>query len=488
MKKNIKLIIIFLAIVAVLAGVLVFLIKTAPEEEPEADEQEDKILSSLLYDENPADISLLTIENEYGTYNVERVGEGDEARWSVEDISGSFISNSSLVTLIDNAATLTAQQTVVENPEDVSIYGLSEPSAKVTVNFSDSKNTVRNILIGNLTPKGSTRYLMLEGDSKVYTVYSADVNCFLNQKYDLINKVVYTAKTASSEDDTTDYSIISKMTVKRSDLDYDIVIEYDKRIDDESVLTGNSSLYVLTEPVYRDLDPEKSSDITENVIGLTASDLFIVNPTEDDMTICGLTEPEAEVNVEFNGGDVLKFKIGGEYYNEEGNKEGHFVYVDGINIIYIFSENKLPWLNFKPLSICTTNYTSNYVYDVETLDITYGDEAISFELSGSSEDDFAVKRDGVYEDTSAFKTFYQFILKAPSNDVYLGEATGEPSLTISINAANNSDLIEFIPTDSRQSIIRLNGKVSYKCATAYVERFISNIELYKNGENIISNW
>ena len=68
------------------------------------------------------------------------------------------------------------------------------------------------------------------------------------------------------------------------------------------------------------------------------------------------------------------------------------------------------------------------------------------------------------------------------------ETTAAPVLTVDIKTTTGGDLIEFIPSDNRQSIIRLNGKVTYKCATAYVERFISNLELYKNGEDIVTSW
>ena len=488
MKKNIKIIVIFLIVVAVLAGLLIFLKVTAPEEEIE-EAAEETVSTSLLYDKNPYDISLLTIENEHGTYQVERVGEGDNAGFTIMELSSLPLGGDNFTALIEKAATLTAQQTVVENADDLSIYGLDTPSAKVTVNFTDSSNTVKTLIVGNLAPDGNKRYLMVEGDSKVYTVYNNAVSCFLNDKYSAVNRTVYTAKSAESEEDTTDYTRINKMTIKRPDLDYDFVIEYDVRLDDPDSMNANSSSYVITSPVYRDLNPENSADVTDGIFGLTASDLAVLNPTEEDMNDYGINEPLADVSVEINGGDTLRFRIGSECYDDEGVKEGYFVYVDGINIIYIFAESSLPWLDVMPLDICTTMFTSNYVYDIEALDIIYNGGEMHFTMTGSTADDFAVKLDGVdMENIALFKNFYQFILRAPSSEIYFGEAEGEPSLTINIQTANGGDLIEFFPSDNRQSIIRLNGQVTYKCATAYVDRFSDNIEHYKNGEDIITSW
>ena len=488
MKKNIRLIVIFCVIAAVLAGLLIFLLATAPEEEEEST-PEEKVTSRLMYDRNPADISEITIENEYGSYKVTRVGEGDSAAWSIEGISELPINSSDFTSIIENAAALTAQQTVAENPEDISIYGLDVPSAKVTSVYSDSAGTVNTLILGNLVPDGINRYFMLEGDPKVYTVKNSSVRYFLDDKYDLVNKVVYTVRTASGENDTTDYTRINKMTIKRADLDYDVVIEYDVRIEDDSIMTGNSSNYVMTEPAFRDLNPQTSSEITGGIFGLTASKLGIVHPDETDMEITGINSPSAEVAVEINGGDTLNFRIGNESFDNDGEKLGRYVYAEGIDIIYIFEESSLPWLNFVPIQLVTSMLTSNYVYDLEALDITTEDKELNFTMTGTSASDFAVKLNGTDVDSEAFKTLYQFILRAPSDDFWFEDNGEEPVLTISIRTYNgNEDIIEFIPSESRRSLVRLNGKITYRCASAYVERLIRNLELYENGQDIITNW
>ncbi|MDE5993596.1 MAG: DUF4340 domain-containing protein, partial [Oscillospiraceae bacterium] len=275
MKKNIRLIIIICVIAAVLAGAVLVLMKTAPQDEEQTDTAEE-VTTLLLYDKAPADLAKLTIENESGTYEVVRVGEGDDAKWTVMEIADLPLSGSVMTRLLDNSVSLTAQQTVSEAPEDISIYGLDAPSATFTAEFSDSAKTVKKLLIGNLTPEETKRYVMLEGDPKVYTVFNTALNCFLQDKYALINKTVFSAQAAASADDTTDYTRINKLTVSRADIDYDIVIEYDVRLDDADSMVANSSSYVMSEPVFRDLNPETSSGVTDGIFGLTASDFVVL--------------------------------------------------------------------------------------------------------------------------------------------------------------------------------------------------------------------
>lgn len=489
MKKNLKHIIIFCVIAVILVGLLIALKLTAPEEEKP--EEDNAVQTSLLYDKNPHDISKLEISNEHGTYEVVRAGDGDNAVWTIVELANLPMSSANMGTLLENAASVTAQQTVIDSgadaDADLSVYGLDKPLSTVTATFSDSGSTVKKLFIGNLTPSGTMHYAMTEGDSKVYTILNSKVNCFLENKYYVLNKVIYTVKSAADENDTTDYTRINKMTVKRPDLDYDFVIEYDERQDDDSIMTANSSQYVITSPVFRELNPETSSAVMSGIFGLTASDFGIINPNEEDFASCGINEPAAEVLFEINGGDKVRITIGNECFGEDGAKLGRYAYIDGAAIIYVFDESSLPWLTVKPLEITTTMFTSNYIYDVKSIDVS-GGVNMSFTMTGSSADDFSVKVDGSDADTDEFKNLYQFLLKAPSDELYFEDTDKEPTVSVKITTDNGGDLIEFIPSDGRKAIIRLNGKVTYKCAAAYVDRLMSNLELYKNGEDIVSTW
>jgi len=488
MKKNIRLIIIICIAALLLGGAVLALTLTAPEKEEE-EAAEEEIKTSLLYDKAPEDLAKITIENDKDSYEVVRVGEGDDAKWTVMELVNLPLSGSVMTKLVDGASSLTAQQTVVDNPADISIYGLDKPSATVTAEFSDSAKTVKKLIIGNLTPEETKRYLMIEGDTKVYTVYNTVLSCFLEDKYALVSRTVYSARAAADENDTTDYTKINKLTISRPDIDYDIVIEYDTRLDDEDTMVANSSNYVMTEPVFRDLNPEKSSDITDSIFGLSAKDLAVVNPEENDFEVLGINAPAAEVTAEINGGDTVHLRIGDEYIDEDGKKAGRYVHAEGINIIYIFDEGSLPWLSVSPLDVVTTMYTSNYVYDLEGLKITADGRTLDFEISGAGADDFAVKLNGADADGDRFKTLYQFILRAPSSELYFEETEAEPSVTVEIlTKSGEDDIIEFIPLGNRQAAVRLNGETVYKCAQAYVDRLAANSELYEKGEEIVENW
>lgn len=491
MKAKIKYIIIIAVVALILGGAVLALKLTAPKEEETEDTSASSAAAetSLIFDKNPEDISTVTIANEYGSYKVEREGTAENYIWTVPDYINAPVDGTVIDNILQKAATLTAQKTVVENAPDLSIYGLAKPAAEYKVEFADSAKTVCEVLVGDAVPGSSTtRYMCLKGESKVYTVKNSDIDFSLDDKRNCVNKTVYTAYTSNDANDTTNYQKINKMTVSRKDIDYDIVIEYDTRLDDPDLVISNSSQYRMTSPVVLDLNPDTCTGVTEGVFGLTASDFELIQPTEEDMTSYGFDDPTAVIDMDIVGG-AFRMTVGNPVIGEDGKQTGYYAYADGIDVIYIFDTASLPWVTFMPLDITTSMITSNYIYGITSMDITGTATEAHFTMTGSSADDFAVKlSDGTEADVDAFKTFYQFILKAPAEQLCFDEVSGEPYIRIDITSGSNTDVLEFYPAENRRTVICLNGKPSFTCKTAYAERLAENVDSFLNGKDIIITW
>ena len=125
------------AAVILLAGALVALKLTEPasEEEDNLASTSDSASSSesrLLYDKNPSDIAKVTITNEKGTLDVERYADDF---WTIPDVSGLPLNYTAIQGIIDECASVTAKQTVVESADDISIYGLDSPTITAEITF-----------------------------------------------------------------------------------------------------------------------------------------------------------------------------------------------------------------------------------------------------------------------------------------------------------------------------------------------------------------
>jgi hypothetical protein len=181
--------------------------------------------------------------------------------------------------------------------------------------------------------------------------------------------------------------------------------------------------------------------------------------------------------------------VGSPYTDEDGNQTGYYAMVDGIDVVYIFDTASLPWVTFMPLDITTSMITSNYIYGVTALDVTGTEVEAHFTMTGSSDDDYVITdEDGTELDKDTFKTLYQFILKAPAEQLSFDEVSGDPYVKIDIVTDDNTDTLEFYPIENRRTVIVLNGRVSFTCKTAYAERLVQNVEAFLSGGDIISNW
>lgn len=486
MKSKIKFIVIIGIVLVLLVGAAVALKLTAPkEEEAEDTTVTEEIKTSLLFDKNPDDITSLTIKNETSEYKVQREGDDDFYMWLVYEYLYVPMDYSFINTLIQNAATLTAQETVDENAPDLSIYGLDAPAAEYTVEFDDKDKSVKSICIGDSVPGSSKMYMCYKGESTVYTVNAADVSCFMQDKSYCVDKTVYTVKTAQSEDDTTDYTRVNSIVISRKDIDYDIVIEYDTRQEENSDgVFANSSNHRLTSPVTLDINPEKGNAVTSNIFGLTADSFAVRNPSDEQKAEYGFDDPYAVFEFDI-AGDKFTLTVGNGYDDENFGKS-RYVMASDIDVIYCFAESKLPWLTVMPLDITTTMITGNYIYGVSSVDVS-GRENIHFDISGD-QDTFAVKMDGAEVDGDKFKKLYQFILRTPAEQLCFDEPEGEPALTVAIKSETGDDTLEFFPAADRRTVIRFNGVTSFSCKTAYLERLADNFTRFKNGEDIIENW
>ena len=142
-----------------------------------------------------------------------------------------------------------------------------------------------------------------------------------------------------------------------------------------------------------------------------------------------------------------------------------------------------------PLDITSTMVTSNYIYDLSSIEIKTADKTYDLEMSGSSSDDFTVKIDGKDIETDRFKTFYQFLLRTSAEELYLQETDAEPYMTITIKTTRgNTDVLEYIADSDRMTIIKLNGNADFRCRTAYTDRLLENLDALINGGEFATTW
>ncbi len=487
MGSKIKILVIVFLVLVLLSGVVAALMLTAPTVEiPEDESQSEEITSRLLYDLNTDNIVKIEIDNETSEYAIDRISTDDITIWLVAEYFNAPINFTQINRVMEQAATLTSQQVVTEKAEDLSLYGLDNPRVRYTITLDDG--TVQEILLGNDVPNLQQVYMKFVGQDTIQTVNKLDVNALFDDKKRCVDKILFSTKSAKDETDTTNYNQVYELEISRKDLEYDIKIEQDTRQGGVDIISANASGYVMTSPVELNLDPDKSKSIMTAMFGFTAEDFALIEATEEDYEEYGISDPFATIYTNTASGE-LNIRVGNEYFDEDGVQTGYYGAVDGIDVIYIFKNSYLPWLEFSPLEVTTPLIVTSYVYDLENIEITGEEIDADFDFTGEDADTFGVTLNGNAMDNILFKDFYMYILRLPAEELYFDEIDqGEPRVTIKLKSSTDEDLIELYDLPNRRTAIKLNGVVSFSCKTAYVDRLLDNYGFVENGEAVIPNW
>ena len=171
-KQWIILVIALVAIVAASAGLKGYQKK---QDQKAAQQEEDEKVYALQF----ASDDVTGISYEYSGEILEFTKTDDT--WSCSTDPTAQIDADKMKTMISSLGSMTADSTV-ESPEDVSEYGIDQPTQQVTLNFSDgSEKTLtfgmENEIVGGI-------YVQVSGDDNVYLVGSSYVNTTLNKGVD----------------------------------------------------------------------------------------------------------------------------------------------------------------------------------------------------------------------------------------------------------------------------------------------------------------
>ena len=496
MNDKLKGIIIGGVVLAALGGTLAVMkftgLDTPTESSSETASSSSKVDESVqLIDKTAADITSIDVKNGFGGFTYTGASESGKENSGITELKGLALKTRTVSDIGEDTAQLKAYKLVESGAADLTKYGLTDAEAEFDVHFADGSE--RDFLIGIEAPQNRYRYLCEKGSSDVYMVMESLIKPYLNPKEDLVD----TTLIESPEQTTTDSTIeFGKLTIHRSDLDYDMVFEQD----DGNFAQSSSNMVsaqVMTEPIFAYLDGTRSTNVIYALYGLTAMTAEKVFPTEADLAEYGLDEPRCTVT--FTGKDYdYKLDIGNEFHEENDKGEQQTAAaayyctiegVDGKDCIWKVDASALPFVTVMPNDIISTLMTWNMVTDVSEIKLS-GETEDTFALTIEGEGDDAqiagVTCNGSEVDVESFKALYQYILTCPTKDgIWFEEPTGEAFRRIEVVCADgHSDVIELYKDTDRRAIVKLNGRPSYRIQSKWADRLTKNIEAVKTGGKV----
>lgn len=270
MKRKNRLGLLLLALVAVCAAAFAA-VRLSPDETAE----EDASFSLLSLD--PEDISQLSWD--YGEESLTFAYDPEEG-WSYPADSEFPLNPALLETMADALNDVTAYRTI-EGADDLSQYGLEEPSACIRIT---ADGTQYSLNIGDESTMGGQRYVST-GDGNVYLTDS-----------DLLDTFSYGLYALVAEEEIPSMTDLTAFTVESAGRTLHLVY-----LEDSGRAYNDHYVWFLEEDggSYTTLDTELTDSFVENITYLTWSQCVNYKATEADLAQYGLDNPAAVVTVDY---------------------------------------------------------------------------------------------------------------------------------------------------------------------------------------------
>lgn len=482
MSKSLKNLLVIGIFIVSMALVILLLVLTQPKDKDDTEEVIDTTVALVSYERD--NIDNFRVKTADGEYTIKQT----PTAFTVVELEG-LAQNSTVLGAASNCITSVKGQKLVEaNAADLDKYKLAEDNYVSRVDVTLKDGTAYTVYYGIETPDNEHLYVRM-GDSKdVYTALASSSRYFTYVKEDYISVSILPELSQANRAPTIDL-----FTVKRKDIDYDIVFEDDtKNYAADEVSMASSQ--VMISPVYAYLDITHSNDIIYGLWGLSAVQAEVAFPTAEQMAEYGLSDPFCEVilNAELQNYRLLIGNAAEYEKDENGNDTTtpsyYYGYFEGKDTIYLFAASDLPWASFMPIDVLSTMMTSNYIYSLDYIDIEINDEEqhkYYFDIEASIDD---ATIEGTLDNNAFnaedFKILYQFMLKCPIDSLCLDEPAEDAKLLARIDfrrADGGGDILEFYDDTTNRVIIKLNGTTSFSQPKSYLDVLHENIKIFKAG-------
>lgn len=492
MSRSFKNLLVIGIFVVSMALVLLVLVLTQPKADVDENPVVDTSIALVSYERDNIDNFKITTEN--GEYTVKQT----PTSFTVVELDG-LDQNTTILGAAGNCITsIKGQKLVEENAPDLDKYRLADDNYVSRVDVTLKDGTAYTVYYGLTTTDGEHLYVRLGDSNDVYTALASSSRYFTYIKEDYISIMILPELSQDNWAPTIDL-----FTVKRKDLDYDIIFEDDTKnyaADDISM----ASSQVMISPVYAYLDITHSNDIIYGLWGLSAVQAEVAFPTPEQMAEYGLDDPFCEVilNAELQNYRLLIGNVAAYEKDENGNDTttpaGYYGYFEGKDTIYLFSADALPWTSFMPVDVLSTMMTSNYIYALDYIDIEINDDEqykYYFDIEASIDD---ATLEGTLDNNAFnaddFKILYQFMLKCPIDSLCLEDPAEDAKLLARIDyrrSDGGGDILEFYDDTTNRVIIKLNGTTSFSQPKSYLDVLHENIKIFKaggTGEDLQQVW
>lgn len=340
MTKNTKKLLGLVGALAVLGGAYggIVLINQHNEEKEAEQSKAEKEANTFYLSQMEEPVSI-SYTNSYGTFAFSYDTENET--WSYDSDEHFPVTQSYLTSISSDLKSFTAERKLEEVQDDLSVYGLDNPSCTITAKGSD--DTEVTIQIGSLNSYNSDYYAKVEGSDDIYTIASSYVSDISNDISALQEKESFPTITSTSITDVQlskdDITLDMEKEVTQEPATEEVETESESS-ESESKVSEEETTKAVTDSTEEGLTEEESTvemvdvtrwvftqdnktqrvdesddihDLLVNMVGLTFNDCADYYADEEEKESYGLTDNAAVLTITYQSGEeetTLKLTIG----------------------------------------------------------------------------------------------------------------------------------------------------------------------------------
>ncbi len=451
---------ILIGVLVILCGIYV-LLKLQSSGDAAADEEsaENDVIYEIAAD-NIEQLSFYIADEEYTFLQ-------EDSSWTLKGYDDYPVDSDQIGNLTGAISSVKANRTL-EDVDDLSEYGLENPTDVVTIIDTDGNETT--ISIGDTNISTSDCYIYLNDEKEtVYTVSGDLATVFSGSLMNFAKSEAIPTFNASN---------ITMLTVSANDASYTLAPADD-----------GTSNWIMTDQDGNQTEVSSAnvSNLTSTASGITYSGYEEYNC--QDYSLYGLDQPQAVIKITYTAEEdtstseedaetetVLKeveFHIGNQNDNEE-----YYVNLNGSTEVHTISAETIDaFLSIDAATMVNLSYSSSNLSDLEQLTVTYQGETHSFtsnevetgsdsEDSDSDDDESDTQtvylKDGEEIDTLTFSSFFNEMTSMEAQRITTDEPVQEAELTIEIQQTDGTTkILEYSVYDTNFYLVKRNDGNHY---------------------------
>jgi len=466
MSKRQRNTIVLVVVLALLAGVYLYVVNRPKTSEDNADTR----IEILKFDKDT--IVKVVLESEDGTLTLEKVDD----EWTVDHSRPVKLRKVAVDDILYSFASLYAERIVEENPEDLSVYGLDKPAVTATAYLEDGSAKV--LYLGNKTPAGNTYYLMAEGDPKVYTVWKNHGEHAHNKLSDIREKELVEIKTDE----------LTYLKIEGKDIRTIEIQENKEQTEEEAYFFVGAWRMIQPYNLPRGVSTAFLDKVLQGIAGLAVDAIVDNEPT--DLSIYGLDEPKYEL-IAKDKENTLHLFFGDE---TEDGKKVYFKTADD-DTVYTMTKGKTEFLETKPFEIAEK---SAYIVSIDNVDkiiieapgrtnvITLTRRTQKAEDEDEEDEVITTYRvDGKEVEEKPFKKYYQSLIGLLVDAELDRELEEQPEVktTFFLNKGSVREVhVNYVPYDNDFYAVFVNGKSEFVISRRQVAGMLDTLEALISGD------